>query len=490
MSKKSKNKQKQSYTTLDDHTLHGKSLRPPFVAQLPITPMPWRKGRLPEIAWVALIFSQVPRGTAFGALRIVLDFVKVTHTDNPESWDVTLSGFGRWPEDVFRELLRQLLKSDLQKSRLRPLLLFEGLPARKIWQERINAVPSSNDWNILSEAVQSTLNFHSQTATDCCWLRVAASILGGKVRLSDQVPRTSQAIFQYSTEYTSPGDASLIRSADGVIAAGLPNSSWPDVFWSECFNATPCIVKESESTHFPISVGTTVNTVNDVRQALVQHWVDTRESSDIEPLHDCAFGMALYSLSILEELLRMGNSSSIVGRLALRTMVECHINLEYLTKKNDIALWQKYRTYSAGQAKLVFLKLEELKAETKFVDKELLRDFANEDMWEELVSIELGDWEESNLRSRAIYAGLKDVYDTYYAWTSQFAHAMWGATRQSVMDTCKNPLHRMHNIPKLSNTALPDLIPDACFIMDRILDSISQLVPGFQQRVQQNSVQP
>ena len=88
---------------------------------------------------------------------------------------------------------------------------------------------------------------------------------------------------------------------------------------------------------------------------------NTLATTAIDPKYDTAFGIAFYCLSILNELLRLGNSTSILARSGLRTLLECFITLKYLSDKNDQSLWQSYRVYGAGQAKLSFIKLDELK---------------------------------------------------------------------------------------------------------------------------------
>ena len=110
-------------------------------------------------------------------------------------------------------------------------------------------------------------------------------------------------------------------------------------------------------------------------------------------------------------------------------------------------------------------------------------ELANEDMWEEYLPIELGHWVNSNLRDLSIASGKKDVYDEFYAWTSTYAHGHWGAIRDSVFDTCGNPLHRFHRIPREEPKDLPDVIPDACRLVDQLLELLDQCYPGFQERV-------
>lgn len=482
MSRRNRKLHPQDHTALHDHTRIGKKFLPPFVANFPLTPLSWKDDRLPEMLWISLILTQTPQNESIDVLKTVLDNIRTNHDRYKNLWDVTLSGIASWPDQCINDLLNQLLQTESQKNILRPLLLFEKLPARAIWSEHIGKQTIQDDWITIANAVRMTLDQKSRISMDCCWLRVAAAMMGNKLHLSDRTPKLNEAILGYSTVSLSNGAASLIRSAEGALAGSTINiwkeRKWPTTFWEESFRRTTCVIAQHNYIKPWVRIGTSLDRIDNARRLLIQHWESTRDSSAVNSRHDAVFGSALYSLQILEELLRMENATSIIGRLAMRTMLECSINLNYLAKKDDPKLWDKYRSHGVGQAKLVFLKLMENDRDPEFVDRELLRDIANEDRWEELVPIDVGDWSEENLRARAISTGQKDQYDIYYLWGSQFTHGMWGAVRQSVMDTCENPLHRMHLIPRINSVGMPDLLSDACDMMTNIIDTLNTLYPS------------
>ena len=100
-----------------------------------------------------------------------------------------------------------------------------------------------------------------------------------------------------------------------------------------------------------------------------------------------------------------------------------------------------------------------------------------------IAKVGLGHWEKSNTRKMSEEAGVKDFYDRFYGWTSTYSHGHWGAIRDTVFDTCGNPLHRLHRIPRASPHSLPDVMPDAAACMDKILGIISSCYPDFPHRV-------
>ena len=240
-----------------------------------------------------------------------------------------------------------------------------------------------------------------------------------------------------------------------------------DKFWDECLVKTPCVPSNSTFIEADISAGTTEERLEEVSDFLVKHTHNTQTTSGVDAQQDTVFGMGLYCLGLLRELLRVGSCHSISARTTLRTIAECYITLAYLAKKDDAELWQSYRVYGAGQAKLAFLKLDESVNEPSYVDVQTLEQLAKEDLWQEFLNIDLGHWDNTNLRKMSMEAGVKDVYDQFYDWTSTFAHGHWGAIRDTVFETCINPLHRLHRIPRQSARTLPDVVPDACQLVDK-----------------------
>ena len=56
----------------------------------------------------------------------------------------------------------------------------------------------------------------------------------------------------------------------------------------------------------------------------------------------------------------------------------------------------------------------------------MLEQLANEDMWQEFVEIDFGNWTGTTVRKMAEDAGVKDAYDGYYVWPSGYVHGSLG----------------------------------------------------------------
>jgi hypothetical protein len=268
-----------------------------------------------------------------------------------------------------------------------------------------------------------------------------------------------------------------IRASEMMLRRNPPNA-WIQEFWAELLKKTRCIDPSPEGYLF-------VETVIDpkrlygTRYEVIERFKENISAKRADARLDSAFGLVLYGLSIVEELGFHRIQVRITGRLALRALVEENITLRYLTQKDDENLWKSYRVYGAGQAKLAFLKAQEVEGDLPpFIDESALHEIANEDVWQEYLDIDIGHWANSNLRKLAIECGAKDLYDKYYDWTSTYSHSHWGAVRDTNFITCHNPLHRLHRIPRLDHRTLNSVERDAIELVNQMLEVLDRLYPG------------
>lgn len=484
MSHKKKRKDKKGFqhSTISQHQLHGKTLTPPLGKLLPnLHVSSWRDERMPEMLWAALLITQLPRDDALNVFRDVANYIHEHRTSQPPH-DVTHEGLSVTSEENRNGILSVLSATPVRRAALRPLLLLRDLPAKDDWLKALGQSQTEHDWTALMGAVACTLDHQSQESTDCRWVRLLCVLVAGQLVVP---PDLAKRICYYPNEGDMREVRPSIRASE--ISLDAPDQSlprpWASKFWQQCLSDTPCLHFPYEGQTVRVAMGTTPDRVQRVYSQLIQLCNTTRETTTVDARHDAVFGIALYSLSLLKELLRIGASQSISARLVLRTIVESHVTLAYLTTKNSAELWKSYRVFGAGQAKLAYLKLEGSEEKPNYVDIETLSHLANEDMWEEFLQIDLGHWENANLRKLSTDAGVKSDYDQYYPWTSNFAHGHWGALRDTIFETCGNPLHRLHRVPRELARPLPDVIPDACALVDNILAIVSKCFPMLDARV-------
>jgi hypothetical protein len=434
--------------------------------------------------WAALLISAFGREAAIKELRDFLRFV----WKNPEReslHDCTLTGFANLEDSIRSAVVAFLCRSDLARHALTPLLLFEALPARLTWQEKLQVeTPDLSAPMALADAVRLVLFHQSQEATDCRWVRVMCGVFGGRMI----VPAEELKLFN---GYPHLGDQNhvrpSIRSMEGAMSMGQEqNLTWPKAFWSECWENTPCmgLASNAKDDSAPDDGTISLGPLSQIREELEAHWEITHSTTAIDAKHDAVFGMAFFALRLAEETFSGDNTRGILGRLALRTFFEIHITLRHLLAEDNAELWQSWRAYGAGQAKLVSLKLEELRESAHYIDADLLRTIANEDSQEEFVSIDLGHWAGADLRTVSDNLDLKSFYDRYYGWTSGFSHANWAAIRESVFSTCLNPLHRGHRYPRTGKPApLPSVQEDVRDLLNAIFSDLDRTYPSFKSRL-------
>lgn len=458
---------------------------PPMMTIPNLTPVSWQNERLPEVLWAAIVVSHLPREMALALFRKVAAYGRNLRSDGPpEAGDITHSGLAALHSREARDVIGLICESDAARYFLASLILLNDLPCREIWLEFLRGYTDKADWKILARAVAFTLDHQSQEATDCRWLKVIFFVLKGRINFPSSMPDLVEELLSYPDVGDMRAVRPSIRSMEGAISSlSEEKSTWPAKFWNQCLADTPCERFESRNASSCYKAGTTSSTLSSVYAAVITHANHTRVTTGVDPRHDLVFGTALFVLSMLRELLGIGIGQTVIGRTALRTIFECYATLAYLAENDAPELWKSYRVYGAGQAKLAYLKLSDNDAKPGYVSTQTLESLANEDMWQEFLKIDLRHWLNSNLRSLSESAGVKGEYDRFYPWTSAYTHGHWAAIRDSVFETCGNPLHRLHRIPRNAARTLEDVVADACELVDRTLSLVDRLYPNLSSRV-------
>ena len=491
MESEDKPKKNNMETDLAGHTRHKKELRPPFATIPNIQFSSWKDRRMPEMLWAVLAIGNLTRDEALSFFRHVAKFVE----QNPECHDITLSGISKLQTEKRIELLNHMVAWPKAKEILTPLLFFPSLPAVNEWQKILESKPTAEDSTNMAKGVDMVLWHQSQEATDCRWAKVLCLVVGKKMNFTSNMSESLIEIL----EYPNYGDMKHARPSIRASEIGFPmmdgklDTTWADHFWSVCHSKTACIPETSvqeEKRYFgdcedwdkqrKFYLDETLR----VRVSMIEHYLDTTKTTAIDYRHEASFGLSFYVYFLFTEIILSRIDFSITGRLTLRSMVESYITLAYLLKKDDLTLWETYRRYGNGQAKLVYLKLQELKDKPPAIDEAIMREIANEDAWQEFTTINIGNWDTTTLREMSEATNLKDVYDQYYAWSSGFNHANWAAVREVAYERCINPLHRLHYHPQINYPKMPSVVSDAHKILNLTLALLGDAYPDFKDRIQ------
>lgn len=486
---------KSQRSSLKDHKLVGKTLIPPMVHRLGsgLHFSSWMNQRLPEYLWVSLLLDQVPRTEALGMFKKILHLcLELRRQDGPHPrlWGINHSSITELPPTMFERLVDIITSHPNGASALSPLLLLDTLPGKSRWEEAIGLRPSQADFIKLQSAVTGCLDHQSIQSTDIRWLSVMFIQACGRLHFADHLLYLIEELNSYP-ELTNENELARASASIRSMETGFGNlvnsnederkNDWSAQFWNECLLKTDCI--GSHTSEWDDELASTVqlyDCIAELRGDLYKHWNSTVSQTSVDARHDTSFGIAFYCLDLLDELSSTASRHSISGRLLVRVITECRVSLAFLRHRDDPSLWDKFRKYGTGQAKLALLKIQSADHGPSLVSQELLDFVANEDFYEEFVSVELGHWCNMDLRKMAEQSGTKPDYDRYYGWASTFVHGQWAAIRVCNFETCLNPLHRLHRIPRSNPRILTDAAPGGFSLVDSVLLELNHLYPGFQ----------
>lgn len=142
------------------------------------------------------------------------------------------------------------------------------------------------------------------------------------------------------------------------------------------------------------------------------------------------------------------------GQITLRAMMDSLINMIWMIENEDKEIYSKYKVYGSGKQKLLMLHLENLIAKSPSDSLKSyikgIRDKINDEMFEEFIPINVGNWNGQDIRKNAIDVGMKDFYNQKYSPASAQVHGDWSALKEANLFKCQNPLHLEHWLPNFA----------------------------------------
>ena len=481
-------------STIDQHKRIGRKLVPPL-AQIPkMTTSSWMDHHMPEMLWAILLVGVLERRHYLNLLRKVAvrcrswfvregeEIVENQVPDPETSLDFSIvvdqTKLAEVTDEEFHDFISIPLAHPLGYAALRPLLLIDDLPGIARWKREIDVEPTKDDWNTLALAVAKVLDHQSEASTDIRWFKVIIAIISGRMQFPESFAERLEEFRLFPDKGDMRSVRPSIRSMEMVLRRSHP-AEWIGKFWAQALRDTRCIDPSEGQGYTFNDTGIDPDTLYAARDSVIERFRRNIRAERVDARLDSAFGLVLYALSILEEIGMHRIHTRIVGAVALRSLAEVCITFQYLAHTDSHAMWQSYRVYGAGQAKLAFLKTQQAHGDLpNFLDESTLHSIANEDTWQEYVDIDVGHWASSNLRKLATDCNAKDIYDKYYDWSSGFIHGNWAAVRDTNFVSCHNPLHRLHRIPRVAHRSLNSVEPDAIRLANDMIAVLEKLFPG------------
>jgi len=488
-------KKKKNVSSLYDHKLHKKKglIATPLNEALrdQIKLSSWTKERMPEYLWLGLILLHYGRKNGFVRIGNILSNIS---QEFPSLSHPKLSSILCLSDDDQRRIYGTICRF-VDHSVLAPLTLLYRSNAFPIFNEFFFISHSTVDdrIKILCKAVKTYSPHQSNEATDLRYMGLSLLLLGGKIHVSRELDVAPRALKEYP--YTDHADEKMrlyrptIRSMEG-IGFTEDSSEFCAKFWRDIGMITPCNPVKIE---FGESTDDNRAFISDCQRVLEYVLYSNKERSLSEDKFDVLVGSVNYALKIFIEINEKSVGNSILGRHAVRTIIEVYIILKYLLKREpkQPQIWQEYKLYGISKYKLLLLKSRETDLNEKSHFVPLIAEvIVNEIRWEEFIDVDLKYFDKQGMREKSIEVDEKELYDLLYDYDSSFSHGLWGAIRESAMLRCDNPNHRYHAVPDIhSDQNLPEVVSDATRILKMIfslLGEVSEIPEWFSKKYDRN----
>lgn len=191
-----------------------------------------------------------------------------------------------------------------------------------------------------------------------------------------------------------------------------------------------CYVEETNLRKYP-RIDYIYNCISIMENGLSENWYLISDEDQV------ILSKFLYSLQLVKELIitPMG-INGILATFVTRTLFDNLWQSKYLITENKI---DDYRLFALDRMRLHVIKRSDM-PDVKNIN-ELLAEI--EGNFFDPIPIN-GDYFTKSAREYAIKLDLKDEYDKYYEYNSEFIHASLTAVYSGIMCRCSNPEHNMH----------------------------------------------
>lgn len=204
----------------------------------------------------------------------------------------------------------------------------------------------------------------------------------------------------------------------------------PDYFKSIIMKNMECYVERTEMKYYP-KIDTIMVKLTEAEMKFGSNWYLISDDEQV------VISKVLYSFRIVKELmLSLIGLNGILSTFVTRTLFDNFWQTKYLIEKNEVA---QYREFTLNRMRLHVLKRSDSPGVTSIND--LLSEIDGGVF--DPIPIN-GDYFTKSAREYAIELGIKDEYDKYYEYNSEFIHASLTAVYSGLMMQCSNPEHNRH----------------------------------------------
>jgi len=446
----------------------------------------WIRDDLPDLVWPALLLAH--RGT--GAYRDFVHWQRAVQQDLAELVDArkladglggrlsSLEILDSQHPDVRASITQRAAEHDLLPEPVADVLAtYPDRPARWLAESELRP-PDQPDIDLLMKAVLDAMTDGHREAIIKC-LHTWSAVQAGTFRSDEQ---TRELLKPYPNDPSTRSQAdSAIRASWGAMkgvhllkdGARFDRSiEWAKVFWGMNSISTSCVRRRDVESAGEDEAGSeegAANSANDHPQGgdHLERLAMDLIASYVEALETAPF--RLYDNEVQEVtaglVMRAGREvvtalgypalwSSEHGAHVNRTLVEVQILVQWMSMQ-DRTIYQRFRDYGFGKAKLYSRILDELPtdARTDGFDEALdeLKRVSHNDIVIDHRTVDTADsFSGKSIRAMAEECGLLDLYRRAYYIASGITHSEWWSVELHSMEPCLNVLHRGHLIPSMS----------------------------------------
>lgn len=496
---------------MSGHVRKGRVYQSPFVVDGALTIGDWTQDALPDLVWPALVLAESGttaarrfvnwQGQVAAELRDEVEDERLARgLDGTMSGLSALGGTDEKTQMVLRSLATEhgLLSAPVERA----LASYPHRPAEWLVLREMQP-PDQDDVEFLAKAVYEAISDGHREAVLKC-LSIWSAVHAHTFSSSEE---TVELLVDYPTNEAKRSEAdSVVRAMWGArqsLEAIDPRAErstiedWSRVFWGVNSMTTSCVRKReidreqpdkrSDASSEPAS-GTDHATLDG------EHMVaGSSDETDLYAGHDPIppegehlRRVAMDLLSSYVEVVDQGPRSlrdpselevhsglvtragrDVIAALGtpelwsmeqgahvVRALVEARVYIEWMSKQPK-SIYNKFKDYGAGKAKLYSRILDEIPEQARqedFVNAvEQLRKLSyNDDIFDSRVVDTRDTFSGLSLRAMAEEAGLLNFYRQAYSLASGVAHGEWWSVEFHAMEHCLNVLHRGHLIPSLS----------------------------------------
>ncbi len=433
----------------------------------------WTYERFPEYIWIALIHNFYGRLNSFDIVLTILNELKNEGIsfDRPK-FSLILRETYKRKRIIFRVFTRYI-----DKEVLSPLCIIFRNEEYPIFNDFFYIQHEELEYKIqkLEEVFKKYSDSHSYDTTDVRYIVVQNLFMTGKIQLNEGLTQTEESLKNY--HLCSHDDDRMMKYRPSIrlmeqMDMEDPNNNYIKYVTKELFRISRCEPMYLKFEEKQINE----KLVDDLKDAL--EYVVAQDNTNIDnDKYEVLIGSTYYVLKIYKEIVENRLSYTIVGREAIRTILEVYIMMKYLSLKGlqSPDIWQVYKQYGIGKYKYVLKKQQLKEIKVSHILIPMIEILVNEDKSEEFVDIDLTYFDKMTIKDKFKEVNELDLYEIWYEYDTNFSHGLWGAVRESAMIFCKNPLHLNHIVPDFElQSNLPSVEEDSVIIIFKLLGILNQ----------------